>query len=79
MSQTRNTEPLCPTCGNSIYCPTWSEVKCTVKEKRIYGYKTMTVCGSYKKRPKDFKEPRCRCEDCLKNELLAAERLEEED
>lgn len=61
-----NKNPLCPTCTNAIRCDTWAEWRCSIKEKRIYGYKTMTVCGSYKKRPKGFKERPCRCEDCLK-------------
>lgn len=78
MATTRNTEPLCPTCANAIFCDTWGQFKCTVKERRITGYKTMTVCGDYKKRPKDFKEPLCHCEDCMKNELLAEEREDKE-
>ena len=68
---------LCPSCENSIWCPTWAEWKCKVKERRIYDYKTLTKCKSYKQRDKKFKEPKCQCEDCLKNELLLDE--EEED
>lgn len=64
---------LCPSCTNSIRCETWAEWKCKAQKRRIYGYKTMTVCGSYKKRPKDFKEPKCQCEDCLKNATLIEE------
>ena len=63
-------EGLCPTCKMSIWCPTWAEWKCKVKERRIYDYKTLTDCADYKTRGKDFKEQRCQCEDCLKNELL---------
>lgn len=61
-----NKELLCPTCLYSIRCNTWAEYKCTLKEKRIYGYKTMRACGSYRKRPKDLEWRPCRCEDCLK-------------
>ena len=61
-----NTTKLCPTCVNSIFCPTWAEQKCKVKGQRIYNHETLTECESYKKRPKDFKDPKCRCEDCLK-------------
>jgi hypothetical protein len=64
---------LCPTCTSSVMCNTWGEVKCKVHKRRIYGYKTMTACGSYKKRPKDFKEPKCQCKDCLKNATLVEE------
>ena len=67
----------CTSCVNGIRCSTWSEVKCKKLERRIYGYKTLIDCKFYKKRPKDFKEPRCQCEDCLKNELLSEEYLEE--
>ena len=63
-------EGLCPTCVNSIRCPTWAEWKCKVKEKRIYDYKSIKRCESYKKRDANFEEPRCQCENCLKNELL---------
>lgn len=69
------TEDLCPSCTNSIRCNTWAEWKCKKHEKRIYGYKTITKCKFYVKRPKNFKEPKCQCEDCLNNELL----LDEED
>lgn len=66
-------EGLCPICTNSIWCPTWAEWKCKIKERRIYDYKTLTECKFYKKRGKDFKESRCQCEDCLKNEDLLDE------
>ena len=68
---------LCPTCVNSIVCPTWGEIKCTELKQRIYGYKTMSECAGYKKRDKNFKESRCQCEDCLNNDLLVGEDMEE--
>lgn len=74
MSETKS---LCPNCSNSIKCPTWAEVKCTAKKRRIYGWKEMTECKEYKKRPAGWKEMPCRCEDCLKNEKLSEE-VEEE-
>lgn len=70
-----NTKSLCPSCASAIFCPTWGQFKCRTKKRYITGCKT--ICGSYKKRPKDFKEPRCQCEDCLKNEALM-ENMEEE-
>lgn len=73
-----NEKAMCPTCSNSILCKTWAEYKCKKLERRIYGYMKLTECKYYKKREKDFKESPCRCEDCLKNELLASEYLEEE-
>lgn len=66
-------EGLCPTCVNSIRCETWAEWKCKKLERRIYGYAKLTDCKFYKKRDKNFKEPKCQCEDCLKNPLLAVE------
>lgn len=68
---------LCPTCTNGIFCPTWSEWRCKKLERRIYGYQRLTRCTFYNKRGKDFKEPRCQCNDCLQNEALLDE-LEEE-
>lgn len=65
---------LCASCSNSIRCDTWAEWKCSVKKRRIY--EVLTKCESYIKRPKNFKEMRCGCKDCLQNESLAEE-LEE--
>ena len=70
------TKPICSTCTESLWCPTWAEVKCKALLKRVHGYKKMTdpaQCKYYKKRGKDFKEPKCQCEDCLKNHLLVEE------
>lgn len=61
------TECLCAKCANSIFCETWAEWKCKKYERRIYEYAEMTECEGFKKRGRDFKEPRCRCEDCLKS------------
>lgn len=63
-------EDLCSTCANSIRCDTWAEWKCRKFERRIYDYYTMTNCEFYKKRQKNFKEPKCQCEDCINNESL---------
>lgn len=59
---------VCETCIYSIRCETWAEWKCKLKECRIHGSKTS--CSTYKKRDSNFKESKCQCEDCLKNELL---------
>lgn len=68
MSDNTNTG-LCPSCASAIWCDTWGQFKCKTKQRYITGYKTMG-CASYKKRPKDFEEPKCQCEDCLRNEEL---------
>lgn len=70
------TKCLCPSCISKIFCPTWGEVKCTAKKHRIYGWKEMTECKEYKKRPDKWKEPRCQCKDCLENDKLSEEREE---
>lgn len=75
MSDNTN-QGLCPTCMNSIRCDTWSEWKCIIHEKRIYGYRTMTECKFYGKRPAKFKTSRCQCEDCLKNPELTVDEEE---
>ena len=61
---------LCSKCNNSIWCDTWAEWKCKAKKRRIYNYKEVVKCDSYSKRPKDFKETRCQCDDCNENEML---------
>ena len=62
---------LCETCSEAIWCPTWAEWRCKAKEKRIYV--KLTKCPDYKKRDKNFKEPKCQCESCLENADLWAE------
>lgn len=70
---------LCSSCSHSIFCPTWSERKCSERAIRFtsYGYSQPTTCANYKKRDKNFKEPKCQCEDCLRNESLVDEESEE--
>ena len=62
---------LCKSCENSLHCPTWGETKCKAFNMRIY--ETMYNCVSYKKRSKDFKEPKCQCDQCLENPNLNEE------
>lgn len=64
---------LCSTCTNSIRCNTWAEWKCKKLETRIRNNQVVNKCEYYSKRSKGFKEPKCQCEDCLKNELLFEE------
>lgn len=66
---------LCETCSEAIWCPTWAEWRCKAKEKRIYV--KLTKCSDYKKRDKNFKEPKCQCESCLENDDLWEEYKEE--
>ena len=61
-------EGLCPSCKNSIWCPTWAEWKCKAKSRRVHS--AVTKCDDYNKRGKDFKESKCQCKDCLRNEIL---------
>ena len=60
---------LCPTCVHSIWCGTWAEWKCKKLCIRIRSNNVINKCDDYKTRPKGFKEHKCQCEDCLKNEL----------
>ena len=73
------TNGLCSNCTFAIWCPTWAEMKCSTKSKRIRGWKTLSKCEFYKKRDKDFKEPKCQCEDCLQNDILWDQDEEEAD
>ena len=56
----------CDTCTMSRTCDTWGEIKCVKLKQRIYKPEKMTDCKFYTKRPKDFEEPKCQCEDCQK-------------
>lgn len=71
------TTGLCPTCIHSVWCPTWAEWKCTVKSKRIPVLSRVKVCSDFKKRDKDFEEPKCQCKNCLENDILWNEENEE--
>lgn len=61
---------LCVSCTSAIWCPTWAEMKCSARSKRIKGWKTLSECELYKKRDSGFKEHKCQCEDCLRNDIL---------
>lgn len=77
MSETKS---LCEDCTESRWCETYGEVKCLAQKKRIYGYVKLidpAQCKFYKKRGKNFKESKCQCEDCLRNEQLVEEAEEE--
>jgi len=65
-------EGLCATCSKSIFCRTWTNWKC-LEHKKCYPYAGVKECEDYKKRPVKWAVMPCRCEDCLKNELLADE------
>lgn len=70
---------LCSTCTNAVRCYTWAEWRCLKKAIRFtaYGYSMPTKCSDYEKRDKNFKEPKCQCDDCLRNENLLDEESEE--
>ena len=57
------TDKECIKCTNSIFCATWGEYKCKVKKERVYG--DISECPDFKRRDKNFKEPKCQCEDCM--------------
>lgn len=62
---------LCDVCENSRFCSVWGETKCVALKQRIYN--TIEKCDSYKRRPKNFVEPKCQCEDCQRREIDAEE------
>lgn len=63
-------ESLCASCVYSCRCTTWAEWKCLKQAIRFssYGHVMPMKCSDYKKRDKNFKEPKCQCEDCLRDE-----------
>ena len=73
MSETKGLyEGLCSTCNSGIWCDTWAEWKCT-DHKRRYPHAGAKECEDYSKAAVNTKRAQCRCEDCLKNELLMVE------
>ena len=68
---------LCPNCSSAFFCKTWGEWECCAKKKRIYFIDWAYECADFKKRPAKWKEMRCGCGDCQKNELLMEENDEE--
>lgn len=72
----KETKGLCSHCAYSIPCATWTEWKCLATKRRVPFPIALIACGSYKRRDRNFKEPQCQCEDCLRNEFL--DRQEEE-
>lgn len=53
----------CGKCTNGILCGTWGEYKCKVKKERVHG--DISECSDFKRRDKNFKEPKCQCDDCM--------------
>ena len=60
-----------------IWCPTWGEMKCVAHAKRIYNPENLSECKEYVKRPSNFEERPCQCKDCLTNEKLSEEDVNE--
>ena len=54
---------LCDVCEYSRMCSVWGETKCVKLKQRIYN--TIESCPDFKRRPKNFVEPKCQCEDCM--------------
>ena len=61
----------CKNCSKAIWCPTWAEHKCVETEVRYSA--PVEDCEGFVKRPENWKEMKCRCEDCQKNDLLDVE------
>ena len=62
-------EKSCMDCENSIWCDTWSEFKCVIKQRRIYEPENDALdCEDFKRerRGKNEAEPKCRCKHCLR-------------
>lgn len=53
----------CADCENAIFCESWGEYKCAVKEMHM---RDIIMCDQYKK-GKDVPK-KCRCETCQERE-----------
>lgn len=49
-------------CAYAIFCPSFGEYKCTLKQRRIYENKE--TCNDYAKKTDD-KERKCHCLTCV--------------
>ena len=59
-------EKSCMDCKWSIYCYSFGEYKCLVKELRIYEPENEAIgCPDFKKERKNDEAPKCRCKTCL--------------
>ena len=61
-------EKSCMGCKKSVWCSTWAEFKCTVKQRRIYEPENdARDCSDFEKerRGKSEEEPKCRCKHCM--------------
>ena len=61
-------EKSCMDCKNSIFCNTFGEFKCTVKQRRIYEPENdARDCPDFEKerRGKNEEEPKCHCKHCM--------------
>ena len=56
----------CEDCANAIYCQSWGEFKCEVKQARLR--KKVRVCKSYKKKDANAEEKKCHCLICMARE-----------
>lgn len=50
-------------CEHAVFCRSFGEYKCTLKQKRIYN--TSKPCDEYKEKKKDAKEKKCQCLVCM--------------
>lgn len=54
---------ICMTCAYAIFCPSWGEYKCEVKQHRIPVWRG-NKCTHYKQKTKDD-ERKCHCMTCV--------------
>ena len=52
----------CADCEHHIFCNSWGDYKCEVKEMRIY--KSPESCESFKKIGSGYKDKKCHCKTC---------------
>ena len=53
---------ICEDCKSMIFCPSWGEYKCEVKQTRIYHERR--TCADYVKATKK-EERKCHCLTCM--------------
>lgn len=58
-------EKICKTCAYSIFCPSWGEYKCEMKQHRINVNSTKDTCDHYKKNTSKNDERKCHCSTCV--------------
>lgn len=58
-------EKICKTCNYAVFCPSWGEYKCEMKQYRVGSGVKKDTCEHYKKKTDKNDERKCHCLTCV--------------